>query len=166
LEEGVWQQAYELTLFSYVRSIRAALPHLKKAGQGWILNLTSGSVKVPIDNLTLSNVFRTGVMALSKSLAVELGPSGILVNTIGPGRIETDRIHHLDSVRAKNTNTSIEEVRAASVRSVPLGRSGQPAELARAAVFLCSPANSYITGQTLIVDGGMIKAYLELVKLI
>jgi 3-oxoacyl-[acyl-carrier protein] reductase len=158
-DDGAWQSAFELNLLSYVRTIRAALPHLRNGNGGRILNFTSTSVKSPIDNLILSNTFRTGVLGLTKTLAGELAPDRILVNLIGPGRIQTDRIEQLDTMRAKNAGLSVEQVRADTRRMIPLGRYGTPEELAKIAVFLNSPANTYITGQTVLVDGGLVKAY-------
>jgi 3-oxoacyl-[acyl-carrier protein] reductase len=159
LGDAAWQGAFELNLLAYVRTIRAALPHLRAGGGGRIVNFTSSSVKSPIENLILSNTFRTGVMGLSKTLAAELGRDGILVNVLGPGRIETDRLTHLDTLRAQKTGGTVAEVRAAAERTIPLGRYGAPVEFARLAVFLASPANTYVTGQTLLVDGGMTRAY-------
>lgn len=157
-EDAAWQAAFELNLLSTVRVTRAALPHLKKS-RGRIVNFTSVSVRTPIDGLILSNTFRTGVMALSKTLANELGRDGVLVNVLGPGRIETDRIVQLDRARAERSSRSVEEIQAEAEKAIPLGRMGQPDEMARMAVFLGSPANTYITGQTLLVDGGVSKAY-------
>lgn len=159
LDDGAWQAAFELNLLSYVRTIRAALPHLRQNGGGRIVNFTSSSVKSPIENLILSNTFRTGVMALSKTLAGELGPDGILINVLGPGRIQTGRVEELDQLRASKTGVSLSQVRTLACHTIPLGRYGTPAEFARIAVFLASPANTYLTGQTILVDGGMAKAY-------
>jgi 3-oxoacyl-[acyl-carrier protein] reductase len=145
-DDTIWQNAFELTLLSYVRATRAALPHLRKAGRGWILNFVSSSVKAPLDLLLLSNTFRMGVIGLTKTLSGELGPQGICVT-------------QLDTARAKKAGTTIEQVRTDMAKAIPLGRYGDPEEFARTAVFLCSPANSYVTGQTLLVDGGMVKAY-------
>ena len=158
-DDAAWQGAFELNLLSYVRTIRAALPHLRKGDGGRILNFTSTSVKSPIDNLILSNTFRTAVLGLTKTLASELGPDGILVNVIGPGRVQTDRIEQLDALRARNAGVSVDQVRADTCRMIPLGRYGTPEEFAKIAVFLSSPANTYITGQTVLVDGGLVKAY-------
>lgn len=157
-DDAAWQNAFELNLLSYVRTIRAVLPHLRRGG-GRIVNFTSSSVKSPIENLILSNTFRTGVLGLTKTLAAELGPDGILVNVLGPGRIATERVAHLDQLRADKSGVPVDQVVAEARKSIPLGRYGDTAEFARAAVFLASPANSYITGQTLLVDGGMVKAY-------
>lgn len=157
--DAAWQHAFELNLLSYVRTTRAVLPHLRNAGGGRIVNFTSSSVKSPIDNLILSNTFRTGVMAWSKTLAGELGRDGILVNVLGPGRIETERLAQLDQARATRTGVSVDQVRADARKGIPLGRFGTPEEFARVAVFLGSPANTYVTGQTLLADGGAVKAY-------
>ncbi len=153
-----WQGAFELNLLSVVRLIRAALPHMREKGYGRIVNFTSSSIKQPLDNLILSNVFRTGVLGLSKSLSAELAPDGILINTLGPGRIATDRLASLDETRAENQGVPVEEVRRQSEASIPLGRYGQPDEFARVATFLASEANTYVTGQALLADGGMVRA--------
>ena len=158
-DDAAWQNAFELNLLSYVRLTRAALPHLRRGGGGRIVNFTSTSVKSPIDNLILSNTFRTGVLGLTKTLATELGHDGILVNVLGPGRIHTDRIEQLDADRARKAGLPVEQVRAQTYTTIPLGRYGTPEEYAKLAVFLGSPANTYITGQTVLVDGGLVKAY-------
>jgi 3-oxoacyl-[acyl-carrier protein] reductase len=158
-DDTAWQKAFELNLLSYVRTIRAVLPHMRQAGGGRIVNFTSSSVKSPIENLILSNTFRMGVLGMTKTLAAELGCDGILVNVIGPGRIQTDRIEHLDAGNAQKTGQTIEQVRTAACKTIPLGRYGEPEEMARLTVFLASPANSYITGQAILVDGGMTRVY-------
>lgn len=158
LDDRAWQKAFELNLLSYVRCIRAALPFLRRGG-GRIVNFTSSSVKSPIEGLILSNTFRTGVLGLSKTLASELGREGVLVNVLGPGRVQTDRINEIDVLRAQKAGVSVQEVRADTCKIIPLGRYGTPEELARVAVFLGSPANTYVTGQALLVDGGLVKAY-------
>ena len=157
-DDAAWQQAFELTLLSYIRAVRFALPALRRSPHGRILNVASTSVRAPLDDLILSNVFRLGVLGLAKSLATELAPDGILVNTLGPGRIATDRVATLDAARAARENRSIDEVRAAAAGQIPLARYGTPEEFARIATFLCSPANTYLTGQALLADGGLTKA--------
>lgn len=151
-----WQRAFELNLFSYIRIIRAVLPDLRKDG-GRIVNIASTSIKRPIPNLILSNTFRNGIVGLSKSLAEELAPDRILINVVGPGTIETGRIHELNEGKAKKANKAVNEIEQETIQTIPLGRMGQPAEFAKAVTFLLSDANSYITGQTLLVDGGMAK---------
>ncbi len=158
-DDAMWQAAFELNLLSTIRATRAVLPHLRKAGGGRIVNITSAAVKSPIENLILSNTFRTAVVGMSKTLAGEVGGDGILVNVVGPGRIHTDRVEHLDGLRAQKSGATVEHVRAEHEKTIPLGRYGTPEEFARLVVFLASPANTYITGQTLLVDGGMTKVY-------
>ncbi|WP_246945179.1 SDR family oxidoreductase [Bacillus pinisoli] len=152
-----WQKAFELNLLSYVRVIREVLPDLKKEG-GRIINIASSSIKTPIPDLILSNTFRTGIVGLSKSLAEELAPYNILVNIVAPGRIATDRVAFLDQLKADKLNLSKEEVVEQSKTTIPLGRYGQPEEFAKVVVFLASDANSYVTGSSILVDGGMVKA--------
>lgn len=156
--DDAWQKAYELNLLSYIRSIREVLPHMRRLGRGRIVNYTSSSVKQVLDNLILSNTFRMGVVGLSKTLSQELGKDNILVNVMGPGRIGTDRIAYLDKVRADKAGITVDQVYENTIKGIPLGRYGTPAEYAKLTVFLCSEANTYITGQTVLVDGGLTKA--------
>lgn len=153
-----WQQAFEQNLLSTIRLIRAALPALQADGGGRIVNIASSSVKQPIDGLILSNVFRAGIQALTKTLSSEYGHKGILINTVAPGRIATDRILELDSKRAADQQISVEQLQAQATAQIPLGRMGTPEEFARMVVFYGSFANTYVTGQSLIVDGGTIRA--------
>lgn len=152
-----WQSAFQLNLLSYIRLIREALPYLKEQG-GRILNIASSSIKEPIQGLILSNTFRTGIVGLSKTLASELAPYNILINTIAPGRIATDRIIHLDQVNADKQGVSREIVEEQMKAGIPLKRYGQPEEFAKVAAFLVSDANSYMTGSSFLVDGGMVKS--------
>lgn len=158
-DDAAWQSAFELNLLGYVRAIRAALPHMRAAGGGRVVNYTSSSIKSPIENLILSNTFRMGVLGMAKTLAAEVGRDGVLVNVVGPGRIQTPRIEQLDEMVSGKTGRTVEDVRAENFRSIPVGRYGTPEEFAKIAVFLGSPANSYITGQALLVDGGMTRVY-------
>ena len=154
-----WQKAYELVLLSAIRAIRAVVPHMKKQGGGHIVNSTSSSVKRVIDNLILSNTFRMGVVGLTKTLSQELASNNILINVIGPGRISTDRTKHLDQIKAQKQGITTEEAEENSLAMIPLGRYGSPEEYGKLMVFLCSEANTYITGQTILVDGGLVKAF-------
>lgn len=156
MNDAQWQAAFELTLMSAVRMIRAALPHMGPGAA--IVASTSSSVIEPIERLILSNVMRAGVAALIKSLADELAPKGIRANTLIPGRIDTERVAQLDRIKAEKLGMSLEEVRAQSVATIPLGRLGTIDEYGAAAAFLLSPVASYITGATLRVDGGKIRA--------
>lgn len=156
LSEAQWQAAYSLTLMSVVRSVQLALPRLRESGGGRILTIVSSSVKRPIPNLLLSNVYRPAVQGLCKSLSLELAGDNIQVNCLAPGRIATERIAELDRDRAARQGTTFEEVRAESIAQIPLRRIGDPEEFGRVAAFLCSPAASYITGSTIFVDGGSV----------
>lgn len=153
-----WRGAFELNLMSVVRLVREALPHMRERGFGRIVNVASSSIKQPIEDLILSNTFRAGVAGLAKSLSFELAPEGILINTLGPGRISTERSASIDVAQAERVGVSVEEVRGGIESQIPLGRYGTPEEFARVAVFLASPANSYVTGQAFLVDGGMVRA--------
>jgi 3-oxoacyl-[acyl-carrier protein] reductase len=157
-EDEVWEQVFQSNLLSVVRLVRAALPHLRQNGGGRILNITSTSIKQPISGLILSNTFRAGILGLAKSLAIELAPENILVNTIAPGRIATDRIIELDTMTSQASGKSLETIREEQEANIPMGRYGTPEEFARIVTFLGSDANSYVTGQALLVDGGMVRA--------
>jgi 3-oxoacyl-[acyl-carrier protein] reductase len=153
MTEEQWQKAFEQNLLSFTRIVGAAAPEMKKAGYGRVITIASSSIKQPIPNLALSNALRAGVWGIAKTLSRELAPQGILVNVIAPGRIDTERIAELDQANATKSGKSIEDVRKASVSSIPLGRLGRPEELANLVVFLASQAGSYITGQAITVDG-------------
>jgi 3-oxoacyl-[acyl-carrier protein] reductase len=152
-----WQSAFELTLMSSVRMIRAVLPFMREAGGGSILTITSVSVKEPIDFLLLSNVMRSGVTSLAKSLSQQLASENVRVNNLMPGRIDTDRVQSLDAMNADARALPIEQIKAANEQNIPLGRYGTIEEFGRFGAFLLSDAASYITGQTIAVDGGSIK---------
>ena len=123
-----------------------------------MLYLTSSSVKEPIAVLALSNIFRAGVAALAKTLATDWAVDGIRVNQLIPGRIATERLGELDAYVAEQEGASVDKVRARMEAGIPIGRYGAPEEFARAAVFLVSPAASFITGATLAVEGGALRS--------
>jgi len=154
-----WQDGFELCLLSYVRAIREVLPYMRQNGGGRILCTTSSSVKETLENLILSNTFRMGVVGLAKALSRELGNDNILVNVIGPGRVGTARLNQFDNAKAEKLGITVEELKSRTFKEIPLGRYGTPDEYGRFAAFLCSKANTYITGQTILLDGGMVKAY-------
>lgn len=153
-----WQHAFELNLLSVVRTTREVLPYMKKQKSGHIVTIASSSFKQSLDNLLLSNTFRPGIVGLAKSLSQELAPHNILINTVGPGIIKTDRIIDLNKIRAENEQVAFDEIENSIEQSIPMKRLGQPEEFAKAIVFLGSGANTYITGQSLLVDGGLVKA--------
>ena len=154
LDEAKWQSAIDSTLFGTTRLIEAALPHLKTAGWGRIVVITSTSVKQPIPGLLLSNTLRAGIVGLCKTLSQEFAPFGITVNNVAPGSYDTDRLKHLHQRNADAAGISFDEARRQAELKIPLGRLGRPEELANAVVFLASEAASYVTGQTWFVDGG------------
>ncbi|MFC3884319.1 SDR family oxidoreductase [Bacillus songklensis] len=157
LTDDDWQDAFELNLLSYIRTIREVLPYMKKRG-GHIINIASSSIKEPIPGLVLSNTFRTGIVGLTKTLSQELGEYNILVNTVAPGRIATERVEQLDQISAKNEGISKEEVKEKVKSTISLGRYGEPEEFAKVVAFLVSGANTYMTGNSFLVDGGMVKS--------
>lgn len=157
-DDAAWQGAFELLVLSTVRLVRIVVPSMRARGGGAIVLSTSTAVREPVPNLALSNVVRSSVSALTRTLANELATDGIRVNQLLPGRIETDRIRELDAGRSQSTGESVEAVRSSWQNAIPLGRYGRPDEYGRAAAFLLSDAASYITGASLTVDGGMTRA--------
>jgi 3-oxoacyl-[acyl-carrier protein] reductase len=149
-----WEEAVNLTLMSAVRSIREALPHLV-ASRGSVITIESFSVKQPVNGLLLSNALRPGVVGMIKTLADELGEKGVRFNNILPGMIMTDRSIHLAETRARATGQSVDDVIAQTASTIPLRRYGQPEEIANLAVFLASSAASYLTGTSILCDGGL-----------
>jgi len=152
-----WQNAFELTLMSAERMIKAVLPKMRKKGKGSVLAVTSSSVKEPIESLLLSNVMRSGVTSLMKSLSFEFGPENIRFNNLVPGRIDTKRVKHLDETNSKMLNIPLEEHKKNEMSTIPLRRYGTTDEIGRAGAFLLSDAASYISGVTLLVDGAKTK---------
>jgi len=146
-----WAQAFELTMMSMVRMIRAVLPHMRKRRWGRIITIQSTSVVRPIPSLLLSNAIRPGVLGLFRSIVPDLARDNVLINTVCPGRILTDRFISGHTMSGQTKDDYI----ASQVAAVPLGRAGQPEELAHAVLFLASERASYITGVTLAVDGGL-----------
>ena len=159
-DEAMWEKAVNLSFMSHVRLIRAALPHLRRSKTASVLTMTSYTVKQPLPNLVLSNSVRLATIGLTKSLALKLGSEGIRFNSILPATIETDRIRELAAFRAQKNGTTLEQELAIDAQKSVFGRIGRPEEFANAAVFLLSPAASYLTGVMLTVDGGQYKGTL------
>ena len=160
LGDEEWARALELNLLSTTRLIRAALPHMRANGWGRIINITSTSVKAPIPGLLLSNAVRAAVIGMAKTLATEVAAENILVNNVCPGRLDTDRVRSLDEDRARRAGISTQDARRENEAQIPLGRYGEPRELANLVVFLASEPASYITGTTIQVDGGALRNLL------
>ncbi len=156
-DDDAWQAAFNLLLMSVIRTVRLVVPSMRARGGGSILIGTSSSVKEPVPYLALSNVLRSGVTSLAKTLSAELAPDRIRVNTLIPGRIATDRLRQLDEINAKKAGIAVDDQEKRSAGTVPMGRYGAPDEFGRTGAFLLSDAASYITGASVQVDGGLIK---------
>lgn len=160
LDNQMWQRGWELNFLSNVNLIRAALPHLRQAGWGRIIAITSISVKQPLDDLLLSNTVRPGVVGLVRSLATQLAPEGITVNNVAPGFTATARVSHIFEDRARRDGISEEEATRAVTSAIPVGRMGEPEEQAAVIAFLASERASFVTGQTILVDGGQYRGVM------
>jgi 3-oxoacyl-[acyl-carrier protein] reductase len=156
--DEVWTNQFNAMFLSFVRLTRAALPGMRERGFGRILALVSSGVVQPLPNLGISNALRLAVVGWAKTLANEVARDGITVNCVAPGRIETDRVAELDRARAQREGLEVGEVERQSRLGIPLGRYGQPQELAALAAFLLSERAGYVTGSILRVDGGMIRS--------
>lgn len=154
LDEQAWREAVNLTLLSAIETTRRVLPAMRQQGWGRIVNVTSTSVKQPVEGLLLSNSIRMAVVGWAKSLANEVGPDGVLVNNVCPGYMATERLDQLAASLAIKEAITEAEIRARWAAKAPLRRIGDPVELAQLVVFLASDEASYITGTTIAVDGG------------
>lgn len=143
-----WESAYRSLVLAPMALIEAVVPDMRAAGWGRIVNVTSTATKEPIPGLMLSNSHRAGMVGAFKTLSRELGQHGILLNSIAPGRIATDRL-------ASNAGMSLADLRAVPQPEIPVGRLGEPRELGDVIAFLCSERASYVTGVSLMVDGGL-----------
>jgi 3-oxoacyl-[acyl-carrier protein] reductase len=153
--EDDWSIAYQLTLMSAVRLIQAALPALKASGRGRIVNLTGYGVKEPMTDLVVSDSVRAGVTVMAKTIASDLAPFGITVNNIAPGPIMTDRLVAIVGARAKGAGITADEQLKRLSATVPVRRIGQPEEIGDLCAYLCSLQAGYLTGQSIVVDGGV-----------
>lgn len=155
-----WQESVDLTLRGAVELTRAVLPGMKERRWGRILNVTSIAVKQPVDGLILSTSLRAAVTGFARTLANEVAPHGITVNNLLPGYTRTDRVVKLNAATAAREGVSEEEVARRIEAQIPMRRLGEPREFAALAAFLASERASYITGQSIAVDGGWIRSLL------
>ena len=154
LDDQAWEKGWRLNFLSTVQQIRAVLPHLRNAGWGRIITITSVSVKQPIDDLLISSAVRPGVVGLVRALATQLGASGITVNNVAPGYTKTDRIHAIFDATAADKGISLDTAMQSITSRTAIGRMSEPDEIGAAIAFLASSRAASITGQTLLVDGG------------
>jgi 3-oxoacyl-[acyl-carrier protein] reductase len=158
--EEQWATAVQRSLLFFARMCREAMPHLKRQRAGRIINILASTVYQPIPNLALSGATRMGVVAFAKSLADEVGRDGVLVNNVCPGSILSERMLSNVTARAKELGISVEEGLAQRAAETAVGRIGEPRELANLVAFLASGKSSYITGTTILVDGGLVRSVL------
>lgn len=160
LDWARWQQAVDLTLRSAVEMTRGVLPGMRERRWGRVIHVTSLTVKQPIDGLMLSSSIRAAVTGFSRTLANEVAAEGITVNTILPGFMNTERVVELAEAAAVREGVAVEAVQSRTRAQIPMRRIGEPRELAALATFLASEGASYITGQSIAVDGGWIRGLL------
>jgi 3-oxoacyl-[acyl-carrier protein] reductase len=156
MEESSWLEAFELDFFSVVRTVRLAIPHMQKGGR--ITLLGAASAKEPRFEASLSNTAKAALVNLTRSLADELAPKELCVNCVGPGRVLTERRRKRLETEAQDSSISLEGALREDAEDIPLARLGEPVEVATMVVFLSSPRASYITGQSILVDGGLVGA--------
>jgi len=158
--EEVWLQSIDMALMFFIRMSRESVLHMKDRGWGRIVNILASSVYQPIDNLVTSGVTRMGAVAYAKSLADEVGRDNILVNNVAPGYLLTDRMMHIFETRSQDTGANVEDLLQAHSSTIPVGRLGRPEELGDLVTFLSSEKNSYTTGATILVDGGVVRSVI------
>ncbi len=160
MTEEDWLAGYNRTLMSGIRLIRGFLPGMIERGFGRVINVTSISVKQPVQRLLLSNTFRAGVTGMAKTLSDEVSKHGVTVNNIAPGYIATGRQAQLFTDRAAKAGVTVDQIREQLTANIPMGRIGTPDEIAHLAVFLASARSSYMTGTTIQIDGGLFRGLM------
>lgn len=153
-----WRLWFDRMVGRLIHVAGRCVPAMRAQGWGRVLTVGSSAAVQPIANMALSNSLRAGLIAWNKTMAAEVAADGVTCNVILPGRIHTERVDQLDAAKAKRDGTSPEDVRAASIATIPANRYGRPEEFGDVAAFLCSARASYITGSAVRVDGGMIRA--------
>ncbi len=160
LDDARWEDGITLNLMSTIRCIREVLPHMRKRKWGRIVNITSITAKQPAADLVVSSTVRPGILGLAKVLAAQYGRDGILINSVAPGYIDTDRQKEISESRAAEKHVTREQYMHDLAQEVPLKRYGEAEELANVIVFLASERASFVTGATISVDGGLSKGLL------
>jgi 3-oxoacyl-[acyl-carrier protein] reductase len=160
LSKNAWEESTELTLLSAINLTRAVIPGMIEKKWGRVVYITSIAVKQPVDNLIISNTLRAGLTGFAKSIANELGASGITINTVCPGYTDTERLKSLAAFKAEAAGVKVEDIYAEWIAQIPVGRVGRPEELAALIAFLASERAAYITGTAIPVDGGHYKGLL------
>ena len=158
MDDAAWQEGFGLVLLAPIRLIRACLPLLRESGSGRIVLMNSMSALHPVKRLILSNTLRPGLVGLARHLGGEFAKDGILVNVIAPGYFATDRAQEVQESIARMTGRTADEVRRETEVGIALKRQGDPPEVGRLVAFLASTENTYITGQTIVIDGGLTTA--------
>jgi 3-oxoacyl-[acyl-carrier protein] reductase len=157
LADADWAAGVDSTLMNVVRLCRLVLPSMRQRRWGRLVHITSLVAKQPYPLLTISSTLRAGLSALTRTLALETAQDGITVNALLPGHVMTDRQLHLAEVKSKADGITVEQHFARQAASIPVGRIGEPAEVGAVIAFLCGTQASYLTGQSLLVDGGLVQ---------
>ena len=159
-DEETWSRSIDMALSFFIRMGREATPHMRQQKWGRIVNILASTVYQPIDNLVTSGVTRMGAVAYAKSLADEVGRDNVLVNNVAPGFLMTERMRHIFETRSEETGQDLESVLEAGSSRIPVGRFGRPEELGDFVAYLCSDKNTYVTGATILVDGGVVRSVM------
>jgi 3-oxoacyl-[acyl-carrier protein] reductase len=159
LAEEHWRLGIELNLMSMIRLCNAAIPHMKKQKWGRIINITSISSRQMLEGVAISNALRPAITGIAKTLSLELAPHNITVNNVAPGWVRTDRVEEILQAQAKRESITVDEALARAESTIPLGRMGRPEEVGALIAFLASKRASFITGSTLLVDGGSYRGF-------
>ena len=159
-DEETWSRSIDMALSFFIRMGREATPTMRQQKWGRIVNILASTVYQPIDNLVTSGVTRMGAVAYAKSLADEVGRDNVLVNNVAPGFLMTERMRHIFETRSEETGQDLETVLEAGASRIPVGRFGRPEELGDFVAYLCSDKNTYVTGTTILVDGGVVRSVM------